>query len=1078
MTLAAGERSISKVQWARDGFIAAISLFEAKFVLPHPEALTVMLVPSIMLAAVFALEWPRQWQQLPRMLLASFFGLVLGGVPLPVAAVAAALAGLQAVLGGRALKYLAPDGLDLTRTDAVLKLGIVAILIAPLFSAIFTVFALSVGGGNPVSATISPPSNLSEHLAAAHAFRWVLPNAIGIIIATPIFLGLLRRRSFQLPDLITRRRIAGYAGVSALTALVFLSEGRSYIFFVCPALVWVSVSMGIRDTAAAHLLSILIATVAVVTGNGPADVLAIAPEGRYLFIETAYLCCYCCLLPIAASMEARRRLEQELAQTLAFTSEILQNMQDVVFRTDANGRWTFLNPAWETMTGFPVAETLQGSGPAVLDLRDIVAELLREPQLHGGDGDEVRTHRSFVRRDGEVREADISFRKINTPDGRFEGFAGSIRDVSDQQRYVVALEASEQRFRQLCDTSPIGILRCDRHGLITYVNQRIELLVMAPAASIIGKPWVEVLGLDQTQASEQINRSLMTPGAVFEKEINYVDRAGLRRWLTFTATGEFENGSRLSGYIAAVTDVTQRKTSDLELANRTRELRLVTENINDMVFRIGLDGQCLYATPSVRQVLGYDPTVFVGMPALIRIHPDDIDHVRGGFDQLLEGRVDNLRVAYRVWHASKDMGCRWLEADCRLLRNQKGKPHEIVASVRDITSRKLLENDLIEARHRAEQAAAAKSAFLANLSHEIRTPMNGVIGLSELLLDHPLDETSRNYARLISESGATMMKLLNDILDIAKIDSGRLQLSVEPFDLHDCLADCMSLMTASAVGKRLALDLDIAPDVPRCIIGDSLRLRQILANLIGNAVKFTDAGQVRLSARTEGDELVIAVDDTGIGISAAAQDKVFEDFVQAEENTTSGYGGTGLGLPISRRIAEAMGGTLTLSSTPGVGTSLVLRFKPDLPDAAAVATRSPVPPPVLPALPPMRLLVAEDGRTNQMIVTAMLEKLGHHVELAQNGEEAISKVHEAVDAKRQFDAVLMDIQMPGMDGMTATRLLRESGITADMLPIIALTANGFQESVDACIAAGMQGHLVKPVRSAEIAAELAKVAHP
>jgi CheY-like chemotaxis protein/anti-sigma regulatory factor (Ser/Thr protein kinase) len=332
--------------------------------------------------------------------------------------------------------------------------------------------------------------------------------------------------------------------------------------------------------------------------------------------------------------------------------------------------------------------------------------------------------------------------------------------------------------------------------------------------------------------------------------------------------------------------------------------------------------------------------------------------------------------------------------------------------------------------------------------------------------------------RLISESGATMMKLLNDILDIAKIDSGRLQLSVEPFDLHDCLADCMSLMTASAVGKRLALNLDIAPDVPRCIIGDSLRLRQILANLIGNAVKFTEAGQVRLSARTEGDELLIAVDDTGIGISEAAQARVFEDFVQAEENIASGYGGTGLGLPISRRIAQAMGGSLTLSSTPGVGTTLVLRIKLNLPDAATVAALPRTLAPALPAAAPMRLLVAEDGRTNQMIVTAMLEKLGHQVELAQTGEEAIAKVHQAIGANQPFDAVLMDIQMPGMDGMTATRLLRESGITPEMLPIVAVTANGYQESVDACLAAGMQGHIVKPVRSAEIAAELARVADP
>ncbi|MFM9936277.1 MAG: PAS domain S-box protein [Novosphingobium sp.] len=1060
--------------------IVLLAVFEAQFVRRHSGALTVVLVPSIMLAAMFALERPGRWKHVLGMVLAAMLGLMLGGITLATAAAASALAGLQAAAGAALLRRLAPGGLDLTRPDAVLKLAVVAILVAPVFSLIFGISMHLLDGTHLAPSAAGWATGLPD-LLNGQAFRWVLPNVFGIVVATPIFLGSFRDQPLPLSKLLSSRRLASFAAVGVLTAAVFLSNGRTYIFFVCPALVWVSLSLGIRDTAAAHLLSLIVATLAVASGNGPADVLAIPAGSRYLYLETSYLLCYGCILPIAASMEARRRLEHELAQTVAFTSQILHNMQEVVFRTDARGQWTFLNPAWEGMTGFAVAETLNATGTAQLDLVDLVDKLSlsRHPHDHRhDDADELRTHRSFVRRDGVTREADISIRMIRASDGTFEGTAGSIRDVSDQLRYVVALEASELRFRQLCDTSPIGILRCDRDGLITYLNQRIELLVMAPAGAIIGKPWDEVLGLDNSQLTDQINHSLMTPGAVFEHEINYCDRAGLKRWLTFTATGEFESGSRLSGYIAAVTDITQRKASEGELATRTRELRLVTENINDMVFRIGLDGRCHYVTPSVREVLGHDPHAIVGMPVLIRIHPDDIGDVRASFDKLMQGTIDDLSVAYRSLPATSKDEYLWLEANCRLLRNRKGEPIEIVASVRDITARKLLENDLIDARRRAEQAAATKSEFLANLSHEIRTPMNGVIGLAELLMDHSLDETSHNYVRLISESGASMMKLLNDILDIAKIDSGRLQLSLEPFDLHKCLADSLSLMTASAVGKGLALNLDIAPDVPRTILGDSLRLRQVLANLIGNAVKFTETGRIRLSARTEGDQLVIVVEDSGIGIAQSAQARVFEDFVQAGADIANGYGGTGLGLPISRRIAEAMGGTLTLSSTPDVGTTLELRFGLIVPDAAVVSAQQAPPVPKLNALAPMRLLVAEDGQTNQMIVTAMLQKLGHHVVLAQTGEEAVAKVHEAMAAAQPFAAVLMDIQMPGMDGMTATRLLRESGISADMLPIVALTANGYQENVDDCLAAGMQGHLVKPVRSGAIAAELARVIKP
>uniref|UniRef100_UPI0038BCB57B PAS domain S-box protein n=1 Tax=Novosphingobium sp. TaxID=1874826 RepID=UPI0038BCB57B len=813
MTLASNSLFPNRAHWARDGLIVLLALLEAQFIRRHSGALTVVLGPSIMLAAAFALAQPGRrkqvlWQHILRMFLAAMLGLMLGGISFANAAFAAALAGAQAVIGSAVLRKLAPGGLDLTRPDAVIKLAVVAILIAPLFSLIFGVVILLRDGTLQSLATAGALTSLSDY-ANARTFQWILPNAFGIVVATPIFLGVLGDRALDLSVLLSRGRVAGFAAVGALTSAVFLSEGHTYIFFVCPALVWVSLSLGIRDTAAAHLVSLLIATWAVASGNGPADVLAIPAESRYFYLETAYLCCYGCILPIAASMEARRRLEQEVAQTLAFTSQILHNMQEVVFRTDARGRWTFLNPAWEAITGYAVADTLEGTGTAVLDLSDLVGGLAQSPQPHDEDADELRILRSYVRRDGETRDADISIRIIRAADGTFEGTAGSIRDVSDQARYMAALEASEQRFRQLCDTSPIGIVRCDRDGLITYVNQRIELLIMVPAGAIIGKPWAEVLGLDNMQVTDRINRSLMTPGAVFENEINYCDRAGLKRWLTFTATGEFDGRSRLSGYIAAVTDVTQRKASDLELAQRTRELRLVTENINDMVFRIGLDGRCHYVTPSVHEVLGHDPHAIVGMPVLIRIHPEDIDNVRASFDQLMQGTVDGLSVAYRSRPATSSTEYLWLEANCRLLRDRKGAPFEIVASVRDITARKLLEHDLIEARRRAEQAVATKSEFLANLSHEIRTPMNGVIGLAELLLDHPLDDTSRNYVRLITESGATMMKLLNDILDIAKIDAGRLQLSVEPFDLHDCLADSMSLMTASAMGKGLALDLDI-----------------------------------------------------------------------------------------------------------------------------------------------------------------------------------------------------------------------------------------------------------------------------
>lgn len=271
-------------------------------------------------------------------------------------------------------------------------------------------------------------------------------------------------------------------------------------------------------------------------------------------------------------------------------------------------------------------------------------------------------------------------------------------------------------------------------------------------------------------------------------------------------------------------------------------------------------------------------------------------------------------------------------------------------------------------------------------------------------------------------------------------------------------------------------------DVPRRIVGDSLRLRQILANLIGNAVKFTESGHVRLEAAVERGEddagdgtLVIAVDDSGIGIAESLQARVFDEFTQADAGTADSFGGTGLGLAISRRLAEAFGGTLTLSSIPGKGTRLMLRMplvlpgvEPSLP-APAAAT------PERPTMAPLHLLVAEDNRTNQLIIGAMLERLGHSHVVVTRGDEVLDTVRKAQISGRCFDAVLMDLLMPGMDGRAATQALREAGHSAADMPVIAVTANGFAQDIEACRAAGMQGHLVKPVRIDALAGELARI---
>jgi len=296
----------------------------------------------------------------------------------------------------------------------------------------------------------------------------------------------------------------------------------------------------------------------------------------------------------------------------------------------------------------------------------------------------------------------------------------------------------------------------------------------------------------------------------------------------------------------------------------------------------------------------------------------------------------------------------------------------------------------------------------------------------------------------------------------------------EEFDLHRSLANALSLMHASAGGKALALSLEIAPDMPQMMVGDRLRLRQVLANLIGNAIKFTEAGQIVVAAGHEGEILEIRVTDTGIGIPEAQQAAVFEEFVQANAHITSSYGGTGLGLSISRRIAEAMGGTLTLTSRQGAGTTLILR----IPAQFVRAPAKPLPAPTSladeGAGKALRILVAEDNLTNQIIINAMLQRLGHSVALAETGKEAIALVEQNILAETPFDLILMDVQMPEMNGIDATARLRMMGFTAGQLPIIAVTANAYLDDIAICLAAGMQAHLTKPLRLVDLKTALAQ----
>jgi len=496
-----------------------------------------------------------------------------------------------------------------------------------------------------------------------------------------------------------------------------------------------------------------------------------------------------------------------------------------------------------------------------------------------------------------------------------------------------------------------------------------------------------------------------------------------------------------------------------------RLYRLLGDNLTDHVALWSPKGERVYSSPSIERITGYTHDEFMALPPQAMVSDADFTRVQGIIQDLVPGGPP-AHADYASFR--KDGTLIWLESAYSLLNDGSGI---LLVTSRDITERKRLELDIVKALEMAETASAAKSDFLANMTHELRTPLTAILGFAEVLRrSRGLNSTAARQVGHILDASNTLLSVVNDVLDFSRLEAGGLELDPAPFDPAAMASSCAALVEERAVAKGLVIKVKTSKGL-RPMDLDGPRLSQVLLNFLSNAVKFTAHGAitVALSQKVEGDEAVLRgeVIDTGIGIAPEHLDNIFDRFSQADAAVSRRFGGTGLGLAISRRIVERMDGAIGVDSVEGQGSTFWFEVKGPLAELAAPEEDAP---PLLDGEAGVRLLLVEDNAVNRELVKTMLEPFGVDVETANDGVAGVEAMRQG-----HFDLVLMDVQMPVMDGLTATREIRAmEGARGAATPIVAMTANVLPEQIANCLAAGMDDHLGKPISPTKLLETVAR----
>ena len=761
---------------------------------------------------------------------------------------------------------------------------------------------------------------------------------------------------------------------------------------------------------------------------------------------------------VSAEVEARAELEAA-RRTQALLSE-----------EAGIGVWSY-EPEGEHIAWSPDILALLGLRPGDVDTaekflgrlpedrRETVHAVFRQA-TRTGEGGTVEFH--LRGNDGRWLTFRSTYRAEARP-GPLFALKGITQNITDVARSRDKAIWSERRARRLVEDAPFAVAVYDLDMRLRLVSPRFLEIFRSTEAQVIGKTLTELTHGGRRRFVAGVARAL-SGEIVTRREDRLDDADGVERSFRWEARPWLDAAGEIAGVITYMDDVTALAAARREARINARRLKVALGAARAGVYEIDHESQGFWGSPEFHRMMGrrvgYEDVREAVWPM---IHPDDRE-------QLYAAAAEWRRTGewgpheYDVRLVSPGREPRWARVFHDVRRDASGRARKAFGLVLDIDEKKKAELALVAAERAAQAANEAKAQFLANMSHEIRTPMNGVLGVMHVLKRELPPGDSADLLGEALAAGHMLSTLLDDVIDISRIEAGRLDLNREPVDPGELVRGVARLLAGQATHKGLRLELDITDDLG-WVETDPTRVRQALFNLIGNAVKFTLKGSVTVRAHREADRLVFDVIDTGVGVPLEAQALLFERFQQADASTTRRFGGSGLGLAITRKLAQMLGGEVSFTSVPGEGSTFTLTI------AAPVAT---APGPVEvhgdDLLAGLKVLVVEDNPTNQLVARRILQQLGAAVSVADDGASGVEAARDG-----GFDLILMDVQMPGMDGLEAARRIRALPGSAAQAPIIALTANVMAHQRASYHAAGMDGVAAKPVSPAALVAEIVRL---